>query len=201
MSSVAGDDHEGVRLALRHLADLGHTRIAHLAGTREVTTGMQRYQSFVTTLESIGLEADPDLIAFCPWFTEEHGATAFAELLDRDVSFTAVTAANDRVAMGAYDVAAARGVRVPNDVSIVGYNDSPFAERLTPALTSVRVPYYQLGVEAAELVLDAIEDPDDEVVSVRLRPELMVRASTSPPGADAPPWHRFPAAGATGASR
>jgi LacI family transcriptional regulator len=183
-SSVVGDDHEGVRLALRHLVGLGHTRIAHLAGTRAVTTGLQRYRSYLNTMESLGLTADPDLVVFCDWFTEEHGAKACNELLDRRIDFTAVLAANDRIAMGAYDVATARGLQIPDDFSMVGYNDSPFAERLTPALTSVRV-------KAAELIVKAVGDPDSEPVSIALRPRLMVRASTAAPGAGDPDRKRL----------
>lgn len=181
LSSVAGDDREGIALAVNHLADLGHTRIAHLAATREITTGLIRYQSFVNTMESLGLEVDPELITWCPWFTEEYGAIAFAELLDRHVDFSAVVCANDRVAMGVYDVAKERGLVIPHDFSVVGYNDSPFAARLTPPLTSVRIPYYQIGVKAAELIVAAVGEEGGSVpVSIRLGPELIARQSSAP---------------------
>lgn len=188
LSSVAGDDREGIALAVRHLVGLGHTRIAHLAATREITTGLIRYQSFLNTMESLGLEVDHDLITWCPWFTEEYGAIAFEELLDRGKDFTAVVCANDRVAMGVYDVAAARGLSIPGDFSVVGYNDTPFAPRLTPPLTSVRVPYYQIGVKAAELMLAAVaEDGETVPVSIRLGPELIPRASSTAPAGVATP--------------
>lgn len=185
LSSVAGDDRESIALAVRHLAELGHTRIAHVAATREITTGLIRYQSFLNTMESLGLATDHGFITWCPWFTEEYGAIAFEELLDRGVDFTAVVCANDRVAMGVYDVAAARGLSIADDFSVVGYNDTPFAPRLTPSLTSVRVPYHQIGVKSAELILAAVAEEGDAVpVSIRLGPELVARTSTAPPRAD-----------------
>jgi LacI family transcriptional regulator len=185
LPSVAGDDHAGIGAVVRHLAELGHTRIAHLASTREVTTGLNRYQSFLSWMDTVGLEVDPELIAWCPWFTQQDGATAFRQLLDAGRRFTAVVAANDLVAMGCYDVAAERGLRIPDDLSITGFNDIPFAERFSPPLTTVRIPHYQIGVKAADLMLGSIDEPGSEVVSLRLPAELVVRGSTAVP-ADGP---------------
>jgi LacI family transcriptional regulator len=181
LPSVSGDDHAGIGLAVRHLVELGHRRIAHLAGTRAVSTGLQRHQSYLSWMEIHGLPVDPDLIVWCTWFTQQAGADAFQELLDRGSDFTAVVAANDLVALGCYDVAAGRGIRIPEDVSIVGYNDIPFTDRFAPPLTSVRLPHYQIGVKAAELILEAIESPGSVHVGVRLPPELQVRGSTGVP--------------------
>lgn len=181
LPSVSGDDHAGIGLAVRHLVELGHTRIAHLAGAAAVSTGLTRQQSFVSWMSSSGLVVDPDLIEHCTWFTQQAGAEAFTTLLDRGVDFTAVVAANDLVALGCYDVAADRGIRIPEDISVVGYNDIPFTDRFAPPLTSVRIPHYQIGVKAAELMLEAIDAPPTMTVAVRLPPELMVRGSTAPP--------------------
>jgi len=181
LPSVSGDDHAGIGLAVRHLIELGHTRIAHLAGAADVSTGLGRHQSFVSWMGSEGLTVDPELIVNCTWFTQQAGAEAFATLLDRGGAPTAVVAANDLLALGCYDVAAERGIRIPQDVSVVGYNDIPFTDRFAPPLTSIRIPHYQIGVQAAELMLEAIDGPPPVNVAVRLPPELIVRASTGPP--------------------
>lgn len=181
LPSVSGDDHVGIGLAVRHLVELGHTRIAHLAGSRAVSTGLVRQQSFLTWMETHGIEVDPALIVHCSWFNQQAGAVAFRELLARGADFTAVVAANDLVALGCYDVAAERGIGIPDDVSVIGYNDIVFTDRFAPPLTSIRIPHYEIGVRAAELVLGAIEDPGSVRMSLRLPPELRVRGSTAPP--------------------
>ncbi|MGH8875285.1 MAG: LacI family DNA-binding transcriptional regulator, partial [Acidimicrobiia bacterium] len=117
--SVTADDHAGIGLAVRHLVSLGHTRVAHVAGPQHLSTGLTRYQSFVAWMQSEGLDAHPDRIAFADWFSEEPGAKAFQKLLDRTDDFTAVVAANDLIAIGCYDVLEARGLRVADDVSVV----------------------------------------------------------------------------------
>lgn len=185
LPSVAGDDHTGIGAAVRHLASLGHTRIAHLAGTREVTTGLNRYQSFVSWMGTLGLEVDPGLIAWCTWFTQQDGADSFAALLDTGREFTAVVTASDLLAMGIYDVAAERGLSIPGDISVTGFNDFPFASRLAPPLTTVRLPQYQIGVKAAELMLEAVDDPDADPIALRLPAELIVRSSTATPASQA----------------
>jgi LacI family transcriptional regulator len=179
--SVIGDDHSGIGQAVRHLVSLGHTKIAHVGGTQTVSTGLSRYHSFVSWMRSEGLEADPRRIVFATWFQEERGAEAFDELFDRGVEFTAVVAGNDLIALGGYDVLRERGLRCPEDISIVGYNDIPFNDKLSPPMTSVRIPQYHLGFKAADILLDVIEEPEDVPADVRLRPELIVRGSTAPP--------------------
>jgi LacI family transcriptional regulator len=181
VSSVAADDHVGVGLALKHLHGLGHRRVAHVAGNIIASTGLERYQNFLNWSEVIGLDVDPDLVVHARWFNVQDGAAAFRELLDRRTGFTAVLAANDLVALGIYDVCAERGIRVPEDLSVVGYNDIPFADRFAPPLTSVRIPQADIGRRTAELILSAIEDPTSVSMSIRLSPELIVRGSTTYP--------------------
>jgi len=181
VSSVAADDHVGVGLALKHLHGLGHHRVAHVAGNIIASTGLERYQNFLNWSEVIGLDVDPDLVVHARWFNVQDGAAAFRELLDRRTGFTAVLAANDLVALGIYDVCAERGIRVPEDLSVVGYNDIPFADRFAPPLTSVRIPQADIGRRTAELILSAIEDPTSVSMSIRLSPELIVRGSTTYP--------------------
>ncbi len=183
LPSVTGDDHAGVGLAVRHLVSLGHRRIAHVAGPQDLSTGLARYQSFVAWMQSEGLDPDPDLIVFADSFREASGAQAATELFDRGVSFTAMVAANDLIALGCYDVLAERRKLVPDDVSVVGYNDMPFSDRLYPPLTTVHIPHYMIGVRAAQLVLEFIVEREIGAQAIRLAPTLALRESTAPPAA------------------
>jgi LacI family transcriptional regulator len=181
--AVLSDDHNGIGQAVRHLAGLGHTRIAHVGGTQTVSTGVVRYHSFVSWMRDEGLDPDPARIVFARWFREDLGAGAFRELFARDTGFTAVVCGNDLIALGGYDVLRERGLRCPEDVSIVGYNDIPFNDKFSPPLTSVRIPHYHIGYRAADLLLEIIEEVEGLPVDVRLKPELVVRGSTAPPRA------------------
>lgn len=181
--AVTGDEYIGIGLAVAHLAALGHTEIAYVGGDADASTGLGRYQSFVAHLAEAGLPLDPDLVAHAEHFHEEPGAAAFAELLDRGKRFTAVVAANDRLALGCYDVLAERGLRVPDDVSVIGYNDMQFADKFGPPLTTIRIPHYQIGVKAAQLLLEALADGEATPLTIRMTPSLVVRGSTAAPAA------------------
>ncbi|MBI2246052.1 MAG: substrate-binding domain-containing protein, partial [Nocardioides sp.] len=109
------------------------------------------------------------------------GADALRSLLDAGAEFTAVVAGNDLIALGCYDVFAERGIDCPRDVSVVGFNDMPFLDKLRPPLTTVAVPHQQIGAEAARMLLDAIRDPSRPARSVLLPLSLVVRGSTAPP--------------------
>lgn len=180
--SVTGDDEAGVGMAVRHLIDLGHTRIAHVAGPQSVSTGLARYRGFLSALEARKIDVDARLVVFSDWFREVPGASACSELLRRTRDFTAVVAANDLIALGCYDVLKEEGWRIPDDVSIVGYNDVPFSDKFDPPLSTVRIPHYEIGVKAAELVLAAIDEPDTTPTVLRLAPHFVRRCSTAEPG-------------------
>ena len=179
LPSVSGDDHAGIGLAVRHLASLGHKKIAHVGGPQDLSTGLARYQSFVAWMQSEGLDPDPRLIVFSEWFHEAPGAIAAAELFDRGVAFTAIVAANDLLAIGCYDVLAERGLRVPEDVSVIGYNDMPFSDKFDPPLTTIHIPHYMIGVRAAEVLMELMAEHDVGGQALRLTPTLVARASTA----------------------
>ena len=181
--SVTPDDHAGMGLAVRHLASLGHTRIAHVAGPQTMTTGLARYHSFLSWMQVVGLEPAPALVAFATSFREREGAAACEELCARGDAFTAIVAANDLLALGCYDTLHARGMVVPDDVSVVGHNDMPFADNFGPPLTTVRIPHYEIGVKAAQLMLEALRKPAAAPAAVHLAPSFVLRASTAPPRA------------------
>ncbi len=180
VSAVVVDDAAGIRLAVDHLVGLGHRAIAHLAGPQDLSTGRLRQRSFARALVAAGLAIDPRLVLVCRAMTEAEGRRQFDALIGRGARFTAVLAGNDLIAMGCYDALAAHRLTCPRDVSIVGYNDIRFVDRLAPPLTTVRIPQYDMGAEAARLLLARMRDPAAPVQTLTLGPALVVRASTAP---------------------
>jgi LacI family transcriptional regulator len=179
LDSVVNDDYAGAVLAVEHLAGLGHRRIAHLAGPQELSTGYLRREGFLRAMEEFGLEADPELILVADAFVESEGERLCNELLDRDAEVTAILAGNDLMALGCYDAFVARGVECPEQISVVGYNDMPFAGWFNPPLTTVALPHYEIGTRAAELLLERLQDPSLPATQVTLEPSLVVRGSTA----------------------
>jgi LacI family transcriptional regulator, galactose operon repressor len=181
--SVVGDDRRGVGLAVEHLLSLGHRRIAHLAGPQELSTGHLRHAGFVEAMRAAGIDPDPQLVIVGSAFVESEGERLCNELLDRELDVTAIVAGNDLMALGCYDAFVERGIDCPGEISVVGYNDMPFAGWFSPPLTTVRLPHYEIGVRAAGLLLDLLRDPEIEPAQLLLDPELVVRGSTAPPPA------------------
>src|SRR5216683_1641880 len=179
--SVSVDNEQGARMAVTHLARLGHTRIAHIAGPQEASTGVSRLRGFRDGMATHGLEVDEDLIAYAGRYTVEEGVRCCRQLLARQPNFTAVSAANDMLAVGCYTALDESALQCPDDISVIGFNDMPFIDRLRPPLTTVRFPHYQLGTEAAQLLLERINGGEGPVKILYLAPELIVRGSTSEP--------------------
>jgi LacI family transcriptional regulator len=179
--SITPDDATGIRFAVEHLATLGHRRIAHLAGPDTTSTGVVRARAFRAAVRDLGLEDDPRLMRVSAAWSEDAGAEALRELLDDDAELTAIVAGNDLIALGCYDVFAERGIACPDDVSVVGFNNMPFLDKMRPPLTTIAIPHHQIGAEAARLLLDAIAEPDRPARSVLLPLSLVVRGSTAPP--------------------
>jgi LacI family transcriptional regulator len=166
-------------MAVSHLARLGHTRIAHIAGPQEASTGLSRLRGFRDGMAAHELEVDEDLIVYADRYTVEEGIRCCRELLARQQGLTAVAAANDMLAVGCYTALDERSLQCPDDISVIGFNDMPFIDRLKPPLTTVRFPHYQLGTEAAQLLLERISGGEGPVKILYLAPELVVRGSTS----------------------
>jgi LacI family transcriptional regulator len=183
--SVSVDNEQGARMAISHLARLGHTRIAHIAGPQEASTGVSRLRGFREGMAAHGLEVREDLIAYAGRYTVDEGDRCAQELLAARGGFTAVAAANDMLAVGCYAALDEVGLQCPDDISVIGFNDMPFIDRLRPPLTTVRFPHYQLGTEAAQLLLERIGERDAPVKILYLAPELIVRKSVAPPAGSA----------------
>ena len=180
---VGSDDQLGARAATRHLVELGHRRIGHLAGKPTVSTGLARRRGFLAALEEKGLPQDPALVVESG-YTEEGGARAAERLLAIDDRPSAIFAVTDMTAVGAFGAARRAGLRIPQDVAIVGYNDIPLASRLVPGLTTVHVPIHEFGAAAARLLLEQIASGEPSRRQVVFHPQLVVRGS-SVAGADA----------------
>jgi LacI family transcriptional regulator len=179
--AVAVDDRQGVRLAVEHVAGLGHTRIGHIAGPQNTSTGHRRYQGFLDATTAVGLDVPDERVSFSSWYTELEGARLCAQMLDDAGDLTAIVAANDLLAIGCYDALAARGLQCPDDVTIVGFNDMPLVDHLRPPLTTVRVPQREIGTVAADLLLERLADTSLVPREILLEPTLIVRGSTAPP--------------------
>jgi LacI family transcriptional regulator len=179
--SVTPDDSSGIAMAVKHLFDLGHRRIAHLAGPQTTSTGLVRSRAFRHAIRDHGLDEDSSLVVDCDYWNEAEGARGLRTLLDRGSQFTAIVAGTDLIALGCYDVFTERGISCPDDVSVVGFNDMPFLDKLRPPLTTVRVPHYAIGAEAARMLVETIDEPNRHPRSLLLPLSLVVRQSTARP--------------------
>jgi LacI family transcriptional regulator len=177
VAAVIPDDHAGMALAVDHLYELGHRRVGHVAGPSQTSTGSRRAAGFLAAVRSLGMEALP--LVEVTSFTEEAGRVAARELLSSVDRPSAVVAANDLVALGVLDAAEALGLSCPRDFSLVGFNDMPFVDRLSPPLTTVRIDEYEIGLRASRLLLSLIEDPAARPETIMIGPRLVVRGSTS----------------------
>jgi LacI family transcriptional regulator len=179
VSSIIPDEHLGILLAVEHLQKLGHQVIGHVAGPPDTSSGTQRAQAFT---DALGTGFRPELVAHAQRFNEDEGRRVATELLDRDPAPTAIVAANDLLAIGVLDALSERGQSCPEDLSVVGFNDMPLVGHLRPPLTTVRVPSYEMGHRAAEMLLAQIESPDRPAETVLLATTLVQRSSTAAPG-------------------
>jgi LacI family transcriptional regulator, galactose operon repressor len=177
-SSVSVDNEQGVRAAVAHLVALGHTRIGHIAGPQDISTGAARLRGYQEAMRTHGLTVGDDEIVYATGYTVEDGLRCGRELLEGADDLTAVVAANDMLAVGCYGALDGLGLRCPEDMSVIGFNDMPFVDRLHPPLSTVRFPHYQLGTEAARLLIERIEGGEGPVKILFLAPELVARGST-----------------------
>jgi len=197
-AAVAHDDREGGVLAAQHLIALGHTRIAQLCGPSDVSSFVERAAGFRRTLRAAGLPlTNLTESARAPGVAS--GYQLMQRLLKNLATWpTGVFAHTDLMAVGAIDAAREAGLRCPEDVSVIGYDDIPLADHVDPPLTTVRLPGYQLGRLAAELVATMIGDETASRPNLSLPPELVVRRSTAPAafaGSDRPGNATKPATG------
>jgi DNA-binding LacI/PurR family transcriptional regulator len=179
---VGATNWAGGRSATRHLAELGHRRIAMIGGPDRVLCCRARLDGYRSAMEAAGLPVDPDLIVRTD-LTREDGHTAALDLLRRKQRPTAIFACNDLQALGVYQAARAMELRIPADLSVVGFDDLPVAAMVDPPLTTVHQPLTEMAAAATELALALGRGEKAPQLGVELATTLTVRESTAAPPA------------------
>jgi LacI family transcriptional regulator, xylobiose transport system transcriptional regulator len=179
--SVGATNWTGGLAATRHLLELGHRRIAMLSGPTGWPCIRARLDGYRAAMDAAGVPVDPDLVRISTLYVEG-GLRDGAELLRLPDPPTAIVTANDLQAMGVYQAAHRAGVRIPHDLSVVGFDDLPFAGWSVPSLTTVRQPLVRMGAAAAEMVIALDRGESLEHHRVELATSLVVRESTAQPG-------------------
>jgi LacI family transcriptional regulator len=182
---ISIDNAFGIRKAINHLASLGHREIAFIKGPEGSGDTKERWNAVLSTCKALGVRLDPrltiQLMRLEPGTRQtDAGRIAAEDLLGRDRPFTALVAFNDISALGAMTALREAGHKVPEDVSVMGFDDIEFASIAYPALTTIRQPLQEMGATAAELLIRKLAN-DESVQNICLRPELIVRSSTCPP--------------------
>lgn len=175
--AVIGDDSDGIRMGIEHLASLGHKKLLHLAGPAASSTGRIRSQAFAKHCKRLGLQAR---IVKTEAYSVDEGQRVMDKYLDQNSNdITGVLAGNDLLALGVYHSLRLHKLQCPGDVSVVGFNDMPFSNDFQPPLTTIKAPYFDMGVEAARLILSQIDGGDNGPMKVTLPVTLIVRGSTA----------------------
>src|SRR6266536_1800621 len=177
--AVSAAHASGARAATEHLLSLGHRRIGAITGPAEWMASTERLNGYRSALAAAGVLPDPELVVESG-FSIESGEQAAAALLDLPEPPTAIFGFNDNVAIGALHVARERGIAVPDELSILGFDDSEQAAIVTPALTTVRQPLAEMGRMAVSLLLRLLEHQRVETMSIELATRLVVRESAGP---------------------
>ena len=189
VDQVGGYDHDvptigatnwaGGFAATEHLTGLGHRRIGMVTGPDDVGCGLERLDGYRAALGRAGLTLDESLVRQGDFY-EEGGRRGAAELLDLPEPPTAIFAGSDQQAAGVYEEARARGLSIPGDLSVVGFDDVDMCEWMTPRLTTVRQPLAQMAVLAVRNVLETAHSPGEQPLRLELSTRLVVRESTAP---------------------
>lgn len=177
--TVNSDDYAGGRLATEHLIRLGHRRIAHLVGHATVTTSAPRRQGYLDALAAAGIAHDPELEIASGFDRKDgyEGVLRMLRFLPKHQRPTAIFACNDLSAAGALQALAESGVSVPDEMAVVGYDDTRFCEAIQPPLTSVRMPIEEMGALAARMLISKIANEDVPVPQAVLPVSLTIRQS------------------------
>ncbi|HBF79535.1 MAG TPA: LacI family transcriptional regulator [Streptomyces sp.] len=178
-ASLAFDNRGGARRLTEHLLELGHRRIGYVAGPLERTTTRHRLEGHREAMKAAGLHGDEESLTVHGPYDRRSGYDATRQLLARESEVTAVVAANDTVALGACAAVRDHGLRIPEDVSVAGFDDLPFSVDAMPALTTVRLPLAEAGARAGRLAMGKEKPPAGGIATIDA--ELMARGSTAAP--------------------
>jgi len=178
--SVGATNWQGAYNATEYLIKLGHKRIGFITGSMDLGAANERLEGYKSALRTNHIPEDPNLIYEGTFFQPDGyaGTTTLLELQDAP---TAIFASNDVMAMGAMDAVRSRGLHVPEDISIIGFDDIPQAALIRPALTTVRQPLEQMGRVATQMLLDLLKKSELDVEQINLPTELIIRGSTLSP--------------------
>lgn len=179
--AVSATNFEGAYDAVNHLIGLGHRRIGFITGDRETGSANERLSGYRAALHANGITSNPDLVYEGDFF-QFSGLEGANHLLSLSVPPTAIFASNDVMAFGVYEAIRARGLRIPHDISVIGFDDIPQAAQLHPGLTTVRQPLVEMGRLATQRLLKTIEEDLEEPLGyTELPTELIIRDSACPP--------------------
>jgi len=182
LPAVVSDGRRGAREVTRHVLEFGHKRIAVIGGPTELWTAEQRLAGYREAIAAAGLDTD-DMPVFIGDYRQESGHMLAEKALDVAEAErpTALLCANDLMAIGALEYCKSKGIRVPDDVSIVGFDDVPIAALVTPRLTTVRQPARDMGYRAAQLLFDLLGDTDGDTPHAEFPTTVEIRDSVAPP--------------------
>ena len=199
--TIVADNAAGIRDAMRHLVGHGHRRIAFIAGSPEDMAGDTgaRFQAYRSALQEFGLPPDEHLVAYGRHITAG-GYDAMRRIMDTGAPFTAILASNDESALGAMEALREAGIRVPQDVAIIGFDDRPESAVQEPALTSVAVPLFEMGYRAVEQLLRQIQGEPPPVEPVKVATHLVPRESCGCGRSGTPPVRVVDTSGQVGIS-
>jgi len=176
VDTIVSDNRTGAYEAVTHLIELGHERIAFIGGISRISTSIERRKGYEAALRDHGLSVDPALVKEGD-ARQERGAPLTHELLDLDRPPTALFTGNNLTTLGALSALNQRGVHVPEEMALVGYDDVPWPMALNPPPTVIAQPGYEMGRRAAELLLERLKEPDQTPTVVTLQSKLIVRRS------------------------
>jgi LacI family transcriptional regulator len=177
IDKVEIDNHRGAFDAVMHLVERGHKRIGLISGPADSSTGRERLAGYRHALADAGIAVAPDLIRYGD-YKQESGRVLADELLGRARPPSALFVSNNLMTIGALEAIATRSLKIPRDVALLSFDDLPLAAVFNPPLTVVRQPAYEVGRSAAEMLFKRLEDPTRPASSLKLLPELVLRAST-----------------------
>lgn len=178
VSSVRCDDIKGGYLATKHLLDLGHKKIAIILGPENEQCTSERLEGYQKALAEAGLTISDNLIVKGNW-SSQSGSDAVEKLLSRSENFSAIFAQNDRMAAGAIRSIREAGYHIPEDYSVIGYDNGPLASLIDPPLTTIQQPLEHFGKQAANILIKSIQETNHKPIDICITPELIRRNSSS----------------------
>jgi len=176
---IYSDNYQGTEMALKYLLELGHTKIAHIAGHQNTFSGIERMKGFLKATKQLGIQIPPSYIVNGGFFSIEGGKEAMQQLLVLNDPPTAVFASSDTMAFGAMEAIQEAGLRVPEDISIIGYDNVEWSDYVTPRLTTVKQDVDKIGADAARILMNSINGKNASYIKKVVPVSLIKRDSCS----------------------